>query len=161
MSGFFLGTFPRQPSPVAMVSFLMSPLSRGALRYAGVSTIAASTFPAPRPRLSYRGRGIWEDSCQARGSTPCAPRGGLCGCLAVRQTFSEAIGGTCRLAPPCVGWSLSDGPPLGALRRRFREVFAFRSRLPTAPWGIYEGGKQMQPAASPAEAGQAARLARA
>jgi hypothetical protein len=81
--------------------------------------------------------------------------------LAVRQTFSEAIGGTYRLAPPCVGRSLSDGPPLGALRRRVRGVFVLRSRLPTVPWGIYEGGKQMQPAASSAEAGQAARLARA
>jgi hypothetical protein len=47
-------------------------------------------------------RGIWEDSVQAQGNTPCAPRGGLCGCLAVRQTF---------LKPPGVptGWGRRNG----------------------------------------------------
>jgi hypothetical protein len=37
---------------------------------------------------------------QAQGNTPYAPRGGLCGCLAVRQTFSKATGGTYRLGTP-------------------------------------------------------------
>lgn len=70
-----------------------------------------------------RGCGNGKDSCQARGNTPCAPRGGLCGCLAVRQTFSEAVGGTYRLAMPCMGLNLLGGPPLGALRRRLWGVF--------------------------------------
>jgi len=62
------------------VPFHTSPLSRGALRFAGVPTIAASTTPAPRlPRQLAGLRGIWEDSVQAQGNTPCAPRGGLCG----------------------------------------------------------------------------------
>ena len=39
------------------------------------------------PGAQARGRrGIWEDSVQAQGNTPCAPRGGLCGCLADGQT---------------------------------------------------------------------------
>ncbi|EAQ82863.1 predicted protein [Chaetomium globosum CBS 148.51] len=37
-------------------------------------------------------RGIWEDSIQAQGNTPYAPRGGLCGCLAVRHTCSKPPG---------------------------------------------------------------------
>jgi hypothetical protein len=89
-----------------LVPFHTSPLSRGALRSAGVPTIAASTTSAPwPPGESARGRGIWEDSVQAQGKTPCAPRGGQCGCLAVRQTFSK---------PPGVptGWgSLWAEPP--------------------------------------------------
>ena len=45
-------------------------------------------------------RGIWEDSVQAQGNTPYAPRGGRCGCLAARHTFSKPAGGTCRLGTP-------------------------------------------------------------
>ena len=90
------------------VPFHTSPLSRGALRSAGVPTIAASTTPAPLlPWRSRRvPRGIWEDSVQAQGNTPCAPRGGLCGCLAVRQTFSK---------PPGVptGWGRRTAEPPG------------------------------------------------
>lgn len=75
---------------------------------------------------------------QAQGNTPCAPRGGLCGLLAARQTFQK---------PPGVptGWgslqgqNLPVGPPLGALRCRFRGALAPRSRPPTALWGIQEG----------------------
>jgi hypothetical protein len=42
---------------------------------------------------------------QAQGNTPCAPRGGLCGCLAVRQTSSKPPGvptgwGRLRAEPP-------------------------------------------------------------
>ena len=51
------------------VPFHTSPLSRGALRSAGVPTIAASTTPAPQlPRRTRRGsRGIWEDSIRRKG----------------------------------------------------------------------------------------------
>jgi hypothetical protein len=90
------------------VPFRSSPPSRGALRSAGVPTIAASTTPAPLLpwRISARGqRGIWEDSVQAQGNTPYAPRGGLCGCLAVRHTCSKPPGvptgwGRLRAEPP-------------------------------------------------------------
>jgi hypothetical protein len=37
------------------------------------------------------------------------------------------------------GLNLPVGPPLGALRRRFRGALAPRSRPPTALWGIQEG----------------------
>jgi hypothetical protein len=56
------------------------------------------------------------------------------------------------------GLTLLCGPSLWALRRRLRGAFSLRSRLPTAPWGIYEGGKQMRPAATLAQAGRAALL---
>src|SRR5690606_800966 len=83
-------------------------------------------------------RGIWEDPVQAQGNTPSAPRGGLCGCLAVRQTLLAATGGTYRLGKP--HWpNLPGGPPLGALRRCLRGAHATRSRRPTALWGIQEG----------------------
>jgi hypothetical protein len=139
--GPWLGTSPRQPSSAALVPFHTSPPSRGALRSAGVPTIAASTTPAPlQPRALHspgpaRHLGRLR---QAQGNTPCAPRGGLCGLLAARQTFQK---------PPGVptGWgslqgqNLPVGPPLGALRCRFRGALAPRSRPPTALWGIQEG----------------------
>lgn len=57
-----------------LVPFHTSPPSRGALRSAGVPTIAASTTPAPLlPRLSSPARrGIWEDSAGAREYPMCA-----------------------------------------------------------------------------------------
>lgn len=161
MSRFILGTSPRQPSPAALVSFLLSPLSRGALRSAGVLTIAASMFLASRlARLSWPGRRprYLENSCQARGNTPCAPSGGLCGRLAVRQTFSEADWGYLPVGDAFHRQILSCRPPLGVLRRYLQVcLFALCSCLPTATWGIYDVGKQMRPAASPAQAGRAAR----
>ena len=55
------------------VPFHTSPLSRGALRSAGVPTIAASTTPAPRLPWLWPGlRGIWEDSAGAREYPMCA-----------------------------------------------------------------------------------------
>ena len=59
------GSLRRPPS----VPFHTSPLSRGALRSAGVPTIEASTTPAPwLPwRLRLGARGIWEDSVRRKG----------------------------------------------------------------------------------------------
>jgi hypothetical protein len=134
-------TSPRQPSPaVVKVPFHTSPLSRGALRSAGVPTIAASTTPAPLlPWRSRRApRGIWEDSVQAQGNTPCAPRGGLCGCLAVRQTFSKPPGVPTGWGRP-QGRTSRSGLLLGRLGGVFGAHLAPRSRLPTALWGIQEG----------------------
>lgn len=52
-----------------MVPFRSSPPSRGALRSAGVPTIAASTTPAPLLpwRIRPGQRGIWEDSFRRKG----------------------------------------------------------------------------------------------
>ena len=90
-----------------LVPFHTSPPSRGALRSAGVPTIAASTTPAPL--LPWRHppgvRAASGKTLQAQGNTPCAPRGGLCGRLAVRQTSSKPPGvptgwGRLRAEPP-------------------------------------------------------------
>jgi hypothetical protein len=71
-----------------LVPFHTSPLSRGALRSAGVPTISASTTPAPLlPWPSGPGMARHLGRLRlAQGNTPCAPRGGLCGCLADGQT---------------------------------------------------------------------------
>lgn len=88
-----------------LVPFHTSPLSRGALRSAGVPTIAASTSPAPRLPGICPGGAASGKTLKAQGKTPCAPRGGQCGCLAVRQTFSKPPGvptgwGSLRAEPP-------------------------------------------------------------
>ena len=120
------------------VPFHTSPPSRGALRSAGVPTIAASTTPAPRlPGDSARGRGIWEDSEGAREYPMCA-EGWAMWVLGGSPDLSKATGGTYRLGKP-LRLNLPGGPPLGALRRCLRVAFAPRSHPPTALWGIQEG----------------------
>ncbi|KAK4243026.1 hypothetical protein C7999DRAFT_45065 [Corynascus novoguineensis] len=104
-----LGTSPRQPSQAAVgpisyiAAFAWCPTHH-------LSTAAATG--ANRPVV----RAASGKTLQAQGNTPCAPRGGLCGCLAVRQTCSKPPGvptGWGRLS----GLNLPVGPPLGALRR--------------------------------------------
>jgi hypothetical protein len=121
------------------VPFHTSPLSRGALRSAGVPTIAASTTPAPL--LPWRSR-----------RAPLRHLGRLCrrkGIPRVRRGVGYV--GAWRFARPlkshrgylpvgdALGRNLQVGPPLGALRRCLRGANAPRSRLPTALWGIQEG----------------------
>lgn len=147
-----------------MVPFPTSPLSRGALRSAGVLTIAASIFPALQRAWLTRG---WARSClrhlgrhpARREGTPRVRRGlGSVGVWRFAIPLQKLLGVPTGWRCPSLGRSLPGGPPLGALRRRLRCAFlALRCRLPTAPWGIYEGGKQMRPAASPAGADEQAR----
>jgi hypothetical protein len=119
-----------------------SPLSRGALRSAGVPTVAASTTPAPRagPALPGSPRHLGR-LFQAQGNTPCAPRGGLCGCLAVRQTFLKPSG-----VP--TGWGRRKAEPFraGLLLGRLGGVFRALS-LPDLACrprsGEFRRGKQM------------------
>ncbi|MDQ3284537.1 MAG: hypothetical protein M3P92_02310 [Actinomycetota bacterium] len=85
-----------------MVPFHTSPLSRGALRSAGVPTIAASTTPAPLlPELLRPGaqRGIWEDSTGAREYPECA-EGWAMWVLGGSPDLYKATGGTYRLGTP-------------------------------------------------------------
>ena len=122
-----------------LVPFHTSPPSRGALRSAGVPTIAASTTPAPllprrsRQRLArHLGR-----LCRRKG-IPHMRRGvGSVGAWRFAKPARSHRG----YLPvgDASGLNLPVGPPLGALRRRFRGAHAPRSRPPTALWGIQEG----------------------
>lgn len=121
-----------------LVPFHTSPLSRGALRSAGVPTIAASTTPAPRlPWLSPGAARHLGRLCRRKG-IPRVRRGvGYVGCWRFARPFQShrgylPVGEAFRL-------NLPGGPPLGALRRCLRGAFAPRSLLPTALWGIQEG----------------------
>lgn len=104
MSGLALGTSPRQPSRAAL-----SPISYIAA-FAWCPTVCRGTddcgehHPSPAPpwfaRVAASGK-----TPKAQGNTPCAPRGGLCGCLAVCQTFFKPPGvptgwGSLRAEPP-------------------------------------------------------------
>jgi hypothetical protein len=84
-----------------LVPFHTSPLSRGALRSAGVPTIAASTTPAPlQPEHLARGlHGIWEDSEGVREYPMCA-EGWAMWVLGGSPDLFKATGGTCRLGTP-------------------------------------------------------------
>jgi hypothetical protein len=85
-----------------LVPFHTSPPSRGALRSAGVPTIAASTTSAPMQpwRLTARGlRGIREDSAGAREYPMCA-EGWALWVIGGSPDFSVATGGTYRLGKP-------------------------------------------------------------
>ena len=82
------------------VPFYTSPLSRGALRSAGVPTIAASTTLAPRLPWLWPGlRGIWEDSAGAREYPVCA-EGWAMWVVGGSPDLSKATGGTYRLGMP-------------------------------------------------------------
>ena len=107
MSRHRLGTSPRQPSPAAV-----SPISYIAA-LAWCPTVCRGTddcgehHPSPAAPLALcRGCAASGKTLQAQGNTPCAPRGGLCGCLAVRQTS---------LKPPGVptGWGCLRAEPPG------------------------------------------------
>jgi len=121
------------------VPFHTSPLSRGALRSAGVPTIAASTTPAPRlPWLSPGAARHLGRLCRRKG-IPRVRRGvGYVGCWRFARPFQSHRG----YLPvgDASGLNLPVGPPLGALRRWLRGAQAPRSRQPTALWGI-QGGK--------------------
>jgi hypothetical protein len=82
-----------------LVPFHTSPLSRGALRSAGVPTIAASTTPAPLQPGQQGLRGIWEDSIGAREYPMCA-EGWAMWVLGGSPDLFKATGGTCRLGTP-------------------------------------------------------------
>jgi|SRR6478735_1229731 hypothetical protein len=83
-----------------LVPFHPSPLSRGALRSAGVPTIAASTTPAPRLPWLWPGlRGIWEDSAGAREYPVCA-EGWALWVIGGSPDLLKATGGTYRLGMP-------------------------------------------------------------
>jgi len=97
-----------------LVPFHTSPLSRGALRSAGVPTIAASTTPAPRLPWLWPGlRGIWEDSAGAREYPVCA-EGWALWVIGGSPDLLKATGGTCRLGMP-QGWTSRSGLLLGRL----------------------------------------------
>lgn len=114
-----LGTTPRQPSQAAVgpisyiAAFAWCPtVCRGTDDCGEHHLSTAAATGATRPVV----RAASGKTLQAQGNTPCAPRGGLCGCLAVRQTCSKPPGvptGWGRLS----GLNLPVGPPLGALRR--------------------------------------------
>lgn len=78
-------------------------------------TLAARRGPY-EPYGAGASRGSSGKSLQAQGSTPCAPRAGLCGRLAAGQTYQKPPG-----VPPSWGSrsrpNLQGGPPLGAFRR--------------------------------------------
>jgi hypothetical protein len=116
------------------VPFHTSPPSRGALRSAGVPTIAASTTPAPRPPQGARHLGRL---CRRKG-IPRVRRGvGYVGAWRFARP-SQSHRGYLPVGEAS-GQNLPVGPPLGALRRCLRGAIAPRSRLPTALWGIQEG----------------------
>jgi len=98
------------------VPFHTSPLSRGALRSAGVPTIAASTTPAPRlPWLSPGAARHLGRLCRRKG-IPRVRRGvGYVGCWRFARPFQSHRG----YLPvgDASGLNLPVGPPLGALRR--------------------------------------------
>ena len=97
-----LGTSPRQPSQAALVPFRHSPLSRGALRSAGVLTFAASTTPAPWParRLTAgRARHLGRPLSGAREHPVCA-EGWAMWVPGGSPDLSKATGGTYRLGMP-------------------------------------------------------------
>jgi|SRR5690554_2737829 len=123
-----------------LVPFHTLPLSRGALRSAGVPTISASTTPAPLLPSRHRPGGG-----AASGKTPSRRKG----IPHVRRGVGSV--GAWPMARPLLshrgylpvgeasGLNLPVGPPLGALRRRSRGANAPRPRPPTALWGIQEG----------------------
>lgn len=88
--------FAGRPVPIPTL-----PPSRGALRSAGVPTIAAGTSPAARPDPPTTGgrRGIWEDSRGARDYPVCA-EGWALWVLGGSPDLTEATGGTYRLGKP-------------------------------------------------------------
>ncbi|KAK4206153.1 hypothetical protein QBC37DRAFT_381368 [Rhypophila decipiens] len=94
------------PVPVHAVSLL-----RGS-RTASVEEVplATRTTPAPapsrEPSARRAARGPSGKSPQAQGSTPRAPKAGLCGRLAAGQTYHEPPGGTAQLGKP----SAADPP---------------------------------------------------
>lgn len=120
-----LGTPPRQPSRAAQSRFLPCRLRVVPYGLPGYRRLRRAP-PQQRgrtPPLRGGGGAASGKTPEAQGTTPCAPRGGLCGCLAARQTSPK---------PPGVptGWGslsgqhLPDGPPLGAPRRRLRGAFS-------------------------------------
>ena len=125
---FNLAPLHGSPRGSLLVPYHTSPPSRGALRSAGVPTIAASTTPAPSlARPSRRVSAASGKTLQAQGNTPCAPRGGLCGRLAVRQTSTK---------PPGVptGWgSLRAEPPGRASSWGAQAVSSGRESSPSSP----------------------------
>jgi hypothetical protein len=106
MSRHSLGTSPRQPSQAAV-----SPISYIAA-LAWCPTVCRGTddcgehHPSTAAPLALAGGcAASGKTLQAQGNTPCAPRGGLCGLLAVRQTFPKPPGvptgwGCLRAEPP-------------------------------------------------------------
>src|SRR3569623_1926663 len=83
-----------------LVPFHPSPLSRGALRSAGVPTIAARTTPAPRLPWLWPGlRGIWEASAGAREYPVCA-EGWALWVIGGSPDLLKATGGTYRVGMP-------------------------------------------------------------
>jgi len=102
-----LGTSPRQPSQAAV-----GPISYIAA-FAWCPTVCRGTddcgehhpSTAAAPALAPAARTASGKTLQAQGNTPYAPRGGLCGCMAVRQTCSKPPGvptgwGRLRAEPP-------------------------------------------------------------
>ena len=122
------------------VPFHNSPLSRGALRSAGVPTISASTTPAPLlPWRSGPGkaRHLGRLRSGAREYPMCA-EGWALWVLGRWPDLYLSHRGYLPVGEAS-GLNLPVGPPLGALRRRLRGANAPRSRPPTALWGIQEG----------------------
>jgi hypothetical protein len=122
-----------------LVPFHTSPLSRGALRSAGVPTISASTTSAPwLPRLYTPGAARHLGRLHRRKGIPRVRRGvGSVGAWRLARPFKSHRG----YLPvgDASGLNLPGGPPLGALRRCLRGAIAPRPHLPTALWGIQEG----------------------
>ena len=114
-----LGTSPRQPSPAAvLVPFHTSPLSRGALRSAGVPTIAASTTLAPLLPWRFRpgpARHLGRLRSGVREYPMCA-EGWAMWVLGGSPDLSKATGGTYRLGTP-QGRTSRSGLLLGRFRR--------------------------------------------
>ena len=98
-----------------LVPFHTSPLSRGALRSAGVPTIAASTTSAPLLPWPWRRgpRGIWEDSAGAREYPVCA-EGWALWVTGGSPYLLKATGGTYGLGMP-QGRTSPSGLLLGRL----------------------------------------------
>jgi len=122
------------------VPFHTSPLSRGALRFAGVPTIAASTTPAPRLpwHLAWAARHLGRLRSGVREYPVCA-EGWAMWVLGGSPDLYQSHRGYLPVGE--ASWlNLPVGPPLGALRRWLRGAQAPRSRQPTALWGI-QGGK--------------------
>ena len=122
------------------VPFLTSPPSRGALRSAGVPTIAASTTPAPLlpwrfPPGAARHLGRL---CSGAREYPICAAGWAMWVFGGSPYLFKSHRGYLPVGDAS-GLNLPVGPPLGALRRRLRGANAPRSRPPTALWGIQEG----------------------
>ncbi|KAK3983785.1 hypothetical protein QBC44DRAFT_391861 [Cladorrhinum sp. PSN332] len=136
-----LGAPTRQPSRASTVPIHQSPLLRGALRSAGVLTIAARTTtvgsagsgpePPPRRATVKNPEGAREHPDRAEGWALWVTGGS--------PHLPQSHRGYRRVGEALSSRSSTSGPPLGALRRCLRVAKAPRPRLPTALWGIQKG----------------------